>query len=111
MISGVRFFDPTLEDVTNFVTAVNEKVNELSEGQIENALNAEQLLLKNVLLYDAVILYVTAILTLNLADGSNVSCDQEDSWSYGSTIINYIRTVSIANKQTKQKTKIIESMI
>lgn len=90
----MRFFDPQMDEVVNLVTAINEKVTELSEGQIENAIDADHLLLKVALLYDSIMLYTSAISTLGLTDGSNITCDSEESWNYGSTIINHIRTVS-----------------
>ncbi|XP_037969552.2 glutamate receptor ionotropic, kainate 3 isoform X1 [Plutella xylostella] len=94
-ITGVRLFDPSLEEIQTFVKAINEYVTELSEGQIENAVTEATLNLNLALTYDAVILYTAALTALGLEEGAAVSCTKDDSWSYGSSVINYIRTMEL----------------
>lgn len=45
-------------------------------------------------MYDAVTIYGSALNALGLEEGANITCDQDDGWEFGSSIINYIRTVS-----------------
>lgn len=92
--SGIRMFDPSLEVIQNFITSLNAKVAELSENNIENAIEGNALTLDLALLYDAVTLFVSTLNTMGLEEGSNVTCDGAESWNYGSSIVNYIRTVS-----------------
>lgn len=92
--SGIRFFDPSLESIQNFITSLNEKVVELSEGQIVNAITENGLTLDLALVYDAVILYTTALTAMGLEEGPKVTCEQDESWNFGSSIINYVRTVN-----------------
>ncbi|KOB77222.1 Ionotropic glutamate receptor, partial [Operophtera brumata] len=89
----IRFFDPSLEAIQNFITSVNEKVVELSEGQIQNAIAENGLTLNLALVYDAVTLYTAALNAMGLEEGANVTCAQDDSWNFGSTVINYVRKV------------------
>lgn len=88
-------FDPTLESIQNFISSLNKKVAELSDNNIENAIEENGLTLDLVLVYDAVTLFVATLNTMELEEGSNVTCDAEESWAFGSSIINYARTVSI----------------
>lgn len=92
---GIRFFDPSLEAIQNFITSVNEKVKELSEGLIENAIAENGLTLDLALVYDAVTLYTSALNAMGLDEGANVTCEQDETWNFGSTVINYIRKVSM----------------
>ncbi|XP_023937960.2 glutamate receptor ionotropic, kainate 2-like [Bicyclus anynana] len=95
-ITGIRFFDPELEDIQNFITSLNAKVKELSEGQIENAVAENGLTLNLALVYDSVILYTAAINAMGLEEGAeNITCDSDDSWTFGSTLINHVRTMEI----------------
>lgn len=98
-IPGIRFFDPSLETITNFIKSINEKVTELSEGQIENAIPEDGLTFNLALIHDSVTLYTSAINSIGLEEGANVSCESKSSWNFGSTIINHIRTVSVLHKQ------------
>lgn len=84
-----------MEDIQNFKAALNEKVKELSQGNIETAVEGETLNLNLALLYDAVILYTSAIKAMSLEDGGNITCEAGEAWNFGSSIINFIRTVSI----------------
>lgn len=92
--SGIRMFDPSLESIQNFITSLNEKVSELSDNNIENAIEENALTLDLALVYDAVTLFVSTLNTMELEEGSNVTCDGEESWTFGSSIVNYVRTVS-----------------
>ena len=87
-------FDPTLEPIQKFITSLNEKVAELSDNKIENAIAENGLTLDLALVYDAVTLFVSTLNTMELEEGSNVTCDDEESWALGSSIVNYVRTVS-----------------
>lgn len=87
-------FDLTLEPILNFTKSLNEKVAELSENKIENAIAENGLTLDLALVYDAVTLFVATLNTMELEEGSNVTCDAEESWAFGSSIVNYARTVS-----------------
>ncbi|XP_026489807.2 glutamate receptor ionotropic, kainate 2-like [Vanessa tameamea] len=94
-ITGIRFFDPNLKDIENFVSALNEKVKELSEGQIENDIQQSDLNFKLALVYDSVILYTSAINAMGLEEGANFTCDSGETWAFGSTIINHLRTMEV----------------
>ncbi|XP_075975529.1 glutamate receptor ionotropic, kainate 2-like [Anticarsia gemmatalis] len=94
-IIGIRMFDSSTEDIQNFITAVNEEVNTLSEGNIETAIEENGLTLDLALLHDAVMLYASAINLMALEEGANVTCDSGDSWGFGSSIVNYVRTIEI----------------
>lgn len=95
IFTGIRLFDPSLESIQNFIKGVNEKVAELSEGQLNNAVEEDGLLLSLALVYDAAVLYTSALSALGLEEGSNITCEDDESWNFGSTVINYIRTVSV----------------
>ncbi|XP_050679068.1 glutamate receptor ionotropic, kainate 3-like isoform X2 [Leptidea sinapis] len=92
-ITGIRFFDPELEDIKNFVTSINDKVKELSENQIETAIDENGLYFNIALVYDAIILYTSAIKSMGLSEGANITCDDEESWNFGSSIVNHLRTM------------------
>ncbi|CAH2241761.1 jg16325 [Pararge aegeria aegeria] len=95
-ITGIRFFDPELEDIKTFMTSLNEKVKELSEGQIENAIEENGLTLSLALVHDSVILYTSAIKAMGLEEGAeNITCDSDESWTFGSTLINHVRTMEL----------------
>ncbi|CAH0586967.1 unnamed protein product [Chrysodeixis includens] len=94
-ITGIRLFDPSLDVIQNFVTSLNEKVAELTENNIEKAIEENGLTLNLALLYDAVTLFVSTLNAMGLEEGSNVTCDGVESWNYGSSIVNYIRTMEI----------------
>ncbi|XP_013138195.1 PREDICTED: glutamate receptor ionotropic, kainate 2-like [Papilio polytes] len=94
-ITGVRFFDQSAENIQNFIKSINEQVLDLSEGKIENAVPESALSLNLALLYDAVLLYTTALKTIGLEEGSNVTCEDQDTWNLGSSIINFVRTMEI----------------
>ncbi|CAH2982565.1 unnamed protein product [Chilo suppressalis] len=94
-ITGLRFFDPSLESIQNFITSLNAKVSELSEEQIENAVGENALTLDLALISDAVTVYTTALNLLGITDGANVTCDQDESWDFGSSIINFAKTIEI----------------
>lgn len=88
-------FDPTLDSIKNFIKSLNEKVAELSDNNIENAIAENGLTVDLALVYDAVTLFVSTLNAMKLEEGSNVTCDGGGSWSYGSSIVNFARTVSI----------------
>ncbi|VVD05444.1 unnamed protein product [Leptidea sinapis] len=92
-ITGIRFFDPELEDIKKFVTSINDKVKELSENQIETAIDENGLYFNIALVYDAIILYTSAIKSMGLSEGANITCDDEESWNFGSSIVNHLRTM------------------
>ncbi|XP_034829301.1 glutamate receptor ionotropic, kainate 2-like [Maniola hyperantus] len=95
-ITGIRFFDPELENIQNFITSLNEQVKELSEGKIENAIQNTGLRFNLALVYDSVILYTSAIKAMGLEEGAeNVTCDSDESWTFGSTLINHVRTMEL----------------
>ncbi|KAH9630498.1 hypothetical protein HF086_000711 [Spodoptera exigua] len=94
-ITGIRMFDPTLESIQNFIKSLNEKVAELSENNIENAIAENGLTLDLALVYDAVTLFASTLNALELQEGSNVTCDGHESWSYGSSIVNFARTMEV----------------
>lgn len=78
--------------------SLNEHVLELSEGQIENAVTEDGLRFDMALTHDAVILYTAALKALGLEEGAKVSCDQQETWNLGSTVVNYARTVRNATE-------------
>ncbi|XP_059057484.1 glutamate receptor ionotropic, kainate 3-like isoform X2 [Achroia grisella] len=94
-ITGIRFFDPMLEDIQNYIVSLNGKVEELSDGQITNAIVDNAITLDLALLYDAVILYTTALNAMRLEEAANVTCESGESWNVGSSIINYIKAIEI----------------
>ncbi|KAL0830572.1 hypothetical protein ABMA28_002724 [Loxostege sticticalis] len=94
-ITGIRLFDPTLETITTFITSLNEKVKELSEEEIEDAVGENGLTLDLALIYDAVTLYTTALNAVGITEGANVTCEDSESWEVGSSLMNYVRTVEI----------------
>ncbi|CAG5028258.1 unnamed protein product [Parnassius apollo] len=94
-IAGIRFFDQNSKNIRNFIKALNEKVIELSEGKIESAVPEFGLTLSLALLYDSVILYTSAINTIGLNEGSNTTCESKENWNFGSSIINFIRTIEM----------------
>ncbi|KPJ19820.1 Glutamate receptor, ionotropic kainate 2 [Papilio machaon] len=94
-ITGVRFFDQSSENIQNFIKSLNEQVTDLSEGKIENAVPESALSFNLALVYDAVSLYTTALKTIGLEEGSNITCEYQDTWNFGSSIINFVRTMEI----------------
>ncbi|KAI8421749.1 hypothetical protein MSG28_009715 [Choristoneura fumiferana] len=92
-ITGVRFFDPSLESIQTYIKSINEKVAELTKEQIEDALAENGLTLNLALIYDAVTVYVAGIKATALEDGSNVTCEDNQSWNYGSSLLNTIKTI------------------
>ncbi|XP_072932711.1 glutamate receptor ionotropic, kainate 3-like isoform X2 [Epargyreus clarus] len=94
-ITGVRFFDPSLDIIQEFIAAVNEQVLELSNKQTENAISENGLPLNLALMYDSVMLYTSAIDAMGLTEGGDINCDHQNSWEFGSSIINYVRTIEI----------------
>lgn len=90
-------FDPNDETIQDFIKSVNEKISELSEGNISEAINENSLTLDLALVYDSVMLYTSALNLMALEEGANMTCDAEESWSFGSSIVNYVRTVSNIN--------------
>ncbi|XP_068617321.1 glutamate receptor ionotropic, kainate 2-like [Battus philenor] len=94
-ITGIRFFDKNSENIQSFVNSVNEKVIELSEGTITEAIAEFGLSIHVALIYDSVFLYTTALNTMGLEEGSNVTCEDGDSWNLGSSIINFVRTMEV----------------
>lgn len=92
-IAGIRFFDPSLEKIQKYISDVNEQLLELSNGQTENAIPEEGLTMRVALIYDAVMLYTSALSTLGIEEGANVTCDSVDNWSFGSAILNVARNV------------------
>lgn len=85
----------SLESIQTYIKSINEKVAELTKEQIEDALAENGLTLNLALIYDAVTIYVAGIRATVLEDGSNVTCDDNMSWNYGSSLLNNIKTVSI----------------
>ncbi|CAK1555309.1 unnamed protein product [Leptosia nina] len=94
-ITGIRFFDPTMEDIQKFISAINEKAKELSENQIETAIEGNSLNFNLALVYDAVMLYTSAIKAMGLEEGGNITCESDETWSFGSSVVNYIRTMEL----------------
>ena len=91
---GIRFFDPNLEDIQTFINSLNENVKELSEGQNVEPIEDSGLTFNLALVYDSAMIFTSAIKALNLEEGAKFTCDSDETWPLGSTIINYIRTVS-----------------
>lgn len=94
LFTGVRFFDPSLESIKTFIEALNAQVFELSEEQIENAVTENGLTLDLALIYDSVTLYTTALNIIGIEAGAEVTCEEDVAWSMGSSIVNFVRTVS-----------------
>lgn len=94
-ITGIRFFDPKLEDVQTFINSLNENVKELSEGQNVEPIEETGLTFNLALVYDSVMIFTAAIKALNLEEGAKFTCDSDETWPLGSTIINYIRTMTV----------------
>lgn len=83
-----------MDAVKEFIASVNEQVLELSDKQTDNAISENRLPLILALMYDSVMLYTSALDAMGLTEGGNITCDDQDSWEFGSSIINYVRTVS-----------------
>ncbi|XP_063534435.1 glutamate receptor ionotropic, kainate 2-like isoform X1 [Cydia strobilella] len=94
-ITGIRFFDPSVEAIQNYVKSINAKVAELSEDQIPEAVTENGLTLSLALMYDAVMLYVAAVKAMALEDGSSVTCESGTGWAFGSTLLNNLKTMEI----------------
>ncbi|XP_053605086.1 uncharacterized protein LOC128672163 [Plodia interpunctella] len=94
-ITGIRFFDPSTDDIQTFIKLANEKVAELTEGQVTNAIVDNALTLDIALLHDAVILFTAAVDALGIEEGANVTCDTDDSWNFGSSIVNMMKSLEI----------------
>ncbi|KAJ0183282.1 hypothetical protein K1T71_001258 [Dendrolimus kikuchii] len=94
-ITGVRFFDPNVEPIQNFITSVNENIKQLSEGKLETAIEDNALTLALALIYDAVVMYTSALNEMGLEEGANITCDDNESWEYGSSVINYVRSMEV----------------
>ncbi|XP_013173425.1 PREDICTED: glutamate receptor ionotropic, kainate 2-like [Papilio xuthus] len=94
-ITGVRFFDQSSENIQNFIKSLNEQVIDLSEGKIQNAVPESALSFNLALVYDAVSLYTTALKTMGLEEGANITCEDQETWNFGSSIINFVRTMEI----------------
>ncbi|KPJ04254.1 Glutamate receptor, ionotropic kainate 2 [Papilio xuthus] len=94
-ITGVRFFDQSSENIQNFIKSLNEQVIDLSEGKIQNAVPESALSFNLALVYDAVSLYTTALKTIGLEEGANITCEDQETWNFGSSIINFVRTMEI----------------
>lgn len=90
----MRLFDPSLESIKTLIESINALVMELSEEKIEDAIAENGLTLDLALIYDSVMLYTTALNVVGIEDAAEVSCEQDESWSMGSSIINFARTVS-----------------
>lgn len=80
--------------IQNFISTLNEKLKTLSEGKIENEISENGLNFKLALVYDSVMLYTSAIAEMGLEESANFTCDSGETWTFGSTVINYVRTVS-----------------
>ncbi|XP_045449718.1 glutamate receptor ionotropic, kainate 2-like [Melitaea cinxia] len=94
-ITGIRFFDPELKYIQNFISTLNEKLKTLSEGKIENEISENGLNFKLALVYDSVMLYTSAIAEMGLEESANFTCDSGETWTFGSTVINYVRTTEV----------------
>ncbi|XP_013190560.2 glutamate receptor ionotropic, kainate 2-like [Amyelois transitella] len=94
-ITGVRFFDLSTEEIQSFIKVVNGKVSDISDGKIKNAINDNGLPLEIALLYDSVILFAAAVDAMGIEEGANVTCDADDSWNYGSTVVNMMKSLEI----------------
>ncbi|CAG9562718.1 unnamed protein product [Danaus chrysippus] len=94
-VTGIRFFDPELKEIQELIISINDKVKELSENQLTDVIEENGLSLNLALVYDSVMLYTSAIKAMGLEDGGNITCDSDETWNLGSTIINYVRTNEI----------------
>lgn len=97
LFTGIRFFDPELKEIQELIISINGKVKELSDNQLTDAIKENGLTLNLALMYDSVMLYTSAIKAMSLEYGGNVTCDSDETWNLGSTVINYVRTVSYSN--------------
>nr|XP_032516938.1 glutamate receptor ionotropic, kainate 2 [Danaus plexippus plexippus] len=94
-VTGIRFFDPELKEIQELIISINGKVKELSDNQLTDAIKENGLTLNLALMYDSVMLYTSAIKAMSLEYGGNVTCDSDETWNLGSTVINYVRTNEI----------------
>ncbi|CAH2047181.1 unnamed protein product, partial [Iphiclides podalirius] len=94
-ITGIRFFDQNSETIKNIVKALNEKISELSEGNIENAIPEFGLSFNLALIYDSILLYTSALNAIGIEESANITCENKETWNFGSSIINYVRTMDI----------------
>lgn len=91
---GIRFFDQSSTDVQNIIKEVNQKISELSEGNIEEAISDRGLGFNLALMYDAVLLYTSALNAIGIEKSANITCENKETWNFGSSVVNFVRTVS-----------------
>ncbi|XP_028033599.1 glutamate receptor ionotropic, kainate 2-like [Bombyx mandarina] len=83
-ITGFRIIDPAAnEDLWKFTIQFNtETVQNLEPVQIKTEV---------LLIHDAVVVFNESLKKVNVTS-TQLSCDNYDSWKYGSTLINFMRT-------------------
>ncbi|XP_049872847.1 glutamate receptor ionotropic, kainate 2-like isoform X2 [Pectinophora gossypiella] len=93
-ITGVRFFDKDLESVQEFKKSIIETARQLNEEEeLSDELPEGGLTFELALIRDAVILYASAINTMELKEGPQLACDKDDTWPVGSTLVNHIKNM------------------
>lgn len=73
-------------ELHNFTTALNNETG--------SEFNVEQLKTKVLLIYDAVKVFYEAIKKMENVSTTSLSCDNYETWSQGSTLLNFMKTVS-----------------
>uniref|UniRef100_T1IYW2 Glutamate receptor ionotropic, kainate 2 n=1 Tax=Strigamia maritima TaxID=126957 RepID=T1IYW2_STRMM len=94
-ITGIRLLDPNKRDVRAIVSEWKfgeyQKRDPKAYNITENNLRAEA-----ALMYDAVMLFATALTDLDLSNKIDIrplSCDSNDAWAHGNSLINYMKLV------------------
>ncbi|CAB3386125.1 Hypothetical predicted protein [Cloeon dipterum] len=92
-ITSLRILDPTSQDVQNVVQ--DWIFGEMRRGRVLQ-LTASQVTTDVALMYDAVHLFARALHDLSSSQRINIkplSCDKQDTWPHGYSLINYMRVM------------------
>lgn len=93
LISGLRLVN-LIDNVPlwNFTAEYNQAYNNSEDMDI---ILPEQLKTKVMLIHDAVKVFSTALEIINTTiTPTQLSCEDYSSWKYGSTLLNFMKTVS-----------------
>lgn len=103
-ITGIRLIDPEDEIMKQF-TEFFKTQQEAKEQEMPVGLTAEFMRSETALMFDAVLLFNEAIQQLNFTKRlktASLQCDDNETWNYGYSIINFMKTVNIFEFQLKR---------
>ncbi|XP_046673759.1 glutamate receptor ionotropic, kainate 2-like [Homalodisca vitripennis] len=92
-ITGVRFFDPESAEVQQVIKFWAERKKDHGQD-----IKAETLLAETALVHDAVLLYAKALdefLKGRQLELKSLSCDNNDNWEHGYSIINFMKVSEV----------------